>query len=116
VALERIRETFNDGVLQYGKFKTQRSDNRKNLGRSFVPSGTLFYRKLSVRESDYLEFGSMGSTLDLKVKTPVPPGLTKLNKDTFVIRIDDEDYEIIATDRDSFYLYFYLHKVGEGNE
>ncbi|KHD85680.1 hypothetical protein NG54_07915 [Heyndrickxia ginsengihumi] len=109
--LERVRETFNDGLLQYGTYKTKRSESRKVIGKEFVPQGSLFYRELSVRDSDYLQFGAMGSTLDLKLKTPMPPSLRKIDKENLFVQIDGDDYIIINTDRDSNYLYFYLHKV-----
>jgi len=115
--LERVRETFNDGVLKYGSYKTIRSDSRKIIGKEFEEQGRLFYRELSVRESDYLQFGAMGSTLDLKLKTPMPPSLRKIDKDNLIVQIDGDDYTIITTDRDTSYLYFYLHKVdGDKNE
>lgn len=111
MALEQVRETFNDGVLQYGNYQTLRSESRKRIGKTFVSSGSLFYRELSVRESDYLQFGAMGSTLDMKIKTPMPPLLKNINKDNLIIKINDADYNIIKADRDRKYLYFYLHKV-----
>lgn len=111
MAQERVRETFNDGVLKYGTYKTIRSESRKVIGQEFVSQGTLFYREMSVRDSDYLQFGAMGSTLDLKVKTPMPPSLRKVDKDNLKVQIDEDEYEIINTDRDSYYLFFYLHKI-----
>ncbi|NCG67800.1 phage head closure protein [Bacillus coagulans] len=116
--MERVRETFNDGVLTYGAYKTIRTESRKVTGKQFVEQGRLFYRALSVRESDYLQFGAMGSTLDLKVKTQMPPALRQIDKDKLIVRIADQDFNIITVDRDNHYLYFYLHKVdgGEKNE
>ncbi|WP_244913442.1 phage head closure protein [Heyndrickxia sporothermodurans] len=117
MARERIREVFNDGLLKYGAYKTIRSDSRKVIGKQFEEQGRLFYKELSVRDRDYLDFGSMGSTLDMKVKTPMPPSLRKIDKDNLIVQIDGDDYTIITTDRDSNYLYFYLHKTdGEANE
>lgn len=108
--MERYRETFNDGLLHYGEYTTIRSESRKMIGKTFVSKGSLFYRELSVRDSDYLQFGARGSTLDLKVKTPMPPGV-KIDKENLVVQINGDDYTIITTDRDRNYLYFYLHKV-----
>ena len=117
MALERVYETFNDGVLKYGTYTTIRSESRKVIGKAFAEQGSLFYRELSVRDSDYLQFGAKGSTLDMKIKTPMPPALKKIDKDNLIIKIDNDDYNIIYTDRDKNYLYFYLHKVdGEANE
>ncbi|MED4492827.1 phage head closure protein [Heyndrickxia coagulans] len=116
MALARVRETFNDGVLTYGAYKTIRTESRKVTGKQFVEQGRLFYREMSVRESDYLQFGAMGSTLDLKVKTPMPPALRKIDKDKLIVRIDGDDFNIITVDRDANYLYFYLHKVDGGDK
>lgn len=114
MALGRIREVFNDGVLQFGHNETVRSENRKRIGEKFVPEGNLFYRRLSVRTDDYLKFGALGKTLDLKVKAPLPPSLKLLDADTTIARIDQVDYQVITYDRDSYYLYLYLHKVNGG--
>jgi hypothetical protein len=117
MALERVRETFNDGVLKYGTYKTIRSEARKVIDKQFSEQGSLFYREMSVRDSDYIQFGAKGSTLDIKVKTLMPPNLKNIDKDNLVIKINNDDYSIITTDRDKYYLYFYLHKVdGDNNE
>jgi hypothetical protein len=111
MALERIRETFNDGMLQYGENKTIRSETRKNLGRKFVPSGSLFYRIMTIRESDYLQNDAMGERIDLKLKAQLPPSLRKIDKDKVKIKVDSDLYDVITTDRDNNYLYFYLHRI-----
>lgn len=117
IAQERIREVFNDGVLLYGKYKTLRSDSRKVIGKEFIKEGHLYYKEMSVRDSDYLKFGSMGSTLNMKVKTLMPPSLRRIDKASLIVRIDGDDFTIIDTDRDKNYLYFYLHKTdGDSNE
>ncbi|GIN86974.1 head-tail adaptor protein [Heyndrickxia sporothermodurans] len=114
---KQYRETFNDGILKYGSYKTSRSESRKVIGKKFEEHGRLFYNEMSVRDSDYLKFGSMGSTLDMKVKTPMPPSLRKIDKASLIVKIDGVDYTIIEADRDKNYLYFYLHKTdGEPNE
>lgn len=112
--MDQYRETFNDGVLFYGSYKTIRSESRKTIGKQFVQQGKLFYRELSVRDSDYLKFGAMGSTIDIKVKTPMPPSLRSIDKSVLIVKINDDEYNIINTDRDRHYLYFYLHKVDKG--
>lgn len=115
MALERIRESFNDGVLKFGTYTTKRSESRKVIGKDFVEIGKLFYRELSVRDTDYLKFGAMNSRLDMKIKTPMHPSLRKIDKENLIAKIDNDDYTIITTDRDKNYLYFYLHKV-DGKE
>lgn len=112
MALERIRETFNDGLLQFGHNETLRSPTLKRIGERFVPEGNLFFRQLSVRTDDYLQFGAMGKTLDLKVKTHLPPSLKPFDSESTIVRIIEDDYQVITFDRDSHYLYLYLHKVG----
>nr|WP_259544999.1 phage head closure protein [Heyndrickxia oleronia] len=114
MALERIRETFNDGVLLYGTYKTIRSESRKTIGKDFVQQGRLFYKELSIRDKDYLKFGAMGSSLDIKVKTNMPPNLRSIDKNAMIVKINDDEFNIVGTDRDKQYLYFYLHRIDKG--
>ena len=107
---KQIRETFNDGRLEYGINKTKRNAARKVLGKTFEPAGALFYRELSVRESDYMQHGSAGSSIDLKVKTLAPPNF-RISKDDMVVKIVDQLYSITHVDSDKTYLYFYLHAI-----
>lgn len=115
MALERYRETFNDGMLQYGAYKTRRNENRKRTGRVFVPQGQLPFRILNARDSDYTECGTLGSSLDLKIKTPTPPMLRNKVLNQFKVKIENDEYDVIKGDRDKYYLYFYLHRVGVNN-
>lgn len=114
MVLKQIRETFLDGVLDYGTYQTQRSPTRKDLGKTFVSVGRLFYRKLAVRESDYLLQNQVfDQQIDLKVKTVLPPSLRTIDKQRMKVQIGADLYDIIQTDRDTSYLYFYLHKIGD---
>lgn len=113
---KQIRETFNDGLLEYGLYKTQRNTARKVLGKTFERVGALFYRELSIRESDHSQYGSSGTSIDLKVKTLAPPTL-RVSKDDMMVKINDQMYSVIKVDGDKQYLYFYLHTIeGEKNE
>lgn len=112
MALERIRETFNDGILYYGVFKTQRSENRKRTGQSFESQGELPFSILNARDNDYLECGTLGSSLDMKVKTPMPPSLNNKVLNQFKVKIENDEFDVIKGDRDKHYLYFYLHRIG----
>jgi len=112
MAIERIRETFNDGVLAYGKLETQLNENGRSIGKAFNPVGTLPFRFLNARDSDYLAFGAMGLKLDLKVKTPTPPMLHNKSMTPYTVKINDQQYDVIKGDRDNIYLYFYLQRVG----
>lgn len=116
--MQTFREVFNDGLLRYGHKATQRSETGKRIGDVFTPEGQLYYRELSYRESDYQLANAMGSSLDLKVKTPYPPSFRKVNKNKLIVSIDGVEYETIKVDHDQskLYLYFYLAKVGGHNE
>lgn len=117
MANKQIRETFNDGLLEYGLYKTQRNAARKVLGKTFERVGALFYRELALRESDHSQYGAAGTSLDLKVKTLAPPNL-RISKDDMMVKINEQMYSIIWVDSDKkTYLYFYLHAIeGEKDE
>jgi len=118
VAKERIRETFNDGILAYGFKKTQRSENGKRIGGVFTPEGKLAFQELSCRESDYQMAGARGTILSLKVKTLYPPSFRKINKSKLKVVVDGKEYDVIKVDSDpqKQYLYFYLQEVGINSE
>ncbi|KAA0547572.1 phage head-tail adapter protein [Bacillus sp. BGMRC 2118] len=113
-----LHETFNDGVLQYGHKTTQRTVTKKRIGEIFTPTGTLYFKEMSYRESDYQMANTLGSRLDLKVKTPYPPSFRKNDKNKLVVLIDGQEFETIHVDHDlaKKYLFFYLQKVGGQNE
>lgn len=106
-----IHEVFNDGFLEYGHDVTQRVDG-KRVGGNFVAKGRLAYQEMSARDQDYHFAGSMGSTLDLKVKTYLPPDFKDITKTNLKCAINNVKYDVIKADHDNQYLYFYLQKVG----
>lgn len=112
------RETFNDGVLQYGHKITQRTSTGKRIGETFNAEGALYFNEMSYRERDYQLANSMDSRLDLKVKTPYPPSFRKIDKNKLIVRIDGQDYETIQVDHDKskIFLFFYLQRVGGKSE
>lgn len=112
------RETFNDGLLRYGHKVTQRTETGKRVGETFNEEGTLHFREMSYRESDYQLADALSSRLDLKVKTPYPPSFRKIDKNKLIVRIDTQEYEVITVDHDAskLYLYFYLQRVGGGSD
>lgn len=114
----RLCETFNDGVLSFGRRVTQRSATGKKIGEAFVEEGRLFYREMSHREADYRLVDALDSSLDIKVKTLYPPTFRKIDRSKLVIRIGNDEYETIQVDSDATksYLYFYLQRVGGSNE
>lgn len=108
------REVFNDGFLYYGHKKTTRSASKKTIGSVFTEEGRLAYKEVSVRESDYSLAETLGSKLDLKVKTPYPPSFREIDKDKLKVLIRGNEYDVIKVDPDNVtrFLYFYLQKVG----
>lgn len=113
--MDRIRETFNDGVLFYGRYMDLLSGKKKRIGKEFAEEGKLFFRELNCREQDYITAEAAGSVLDIKVKTPYPRHLKLLNKSNLIVKIHEQLYEVIKVDSDKYYLYFYLMKVGDSN-
>ncbi|MDZ5712242.1 phage head closure protein [Jeotgalibacillus haloalkalitolerans] len=108
------RETFNDGLIQYGHKESIRSSTKKTIGDAFVPRGTLYYRELMKREADYQIVSAGTASLDLKIKTPFPPDLRGKMLSNLTIVIRGVEYEVIKADYDQerIYLYFYLQRVG----
>ncbi|TLS37741.1 phage head closure protein [Pseudalkalibacillus caeni] len=113
--MKSYRETFNDGFLQYGHNSVQRSANGKRIGESFLAEGKLAFKEMSARESDFELAGTMGSSLDLKVKTRFPPSFRNIKKSGLKVVIESVEYDVIKADvdRNNNYLYFYLQEVGD---
>ncbi|KPU55562.1 hypothetical protein [Bacillus wiedmannii] len=112
------RETFNDGFLEYGYKKTERSENGKRIGGEFHAEGKLAYKEMSFRDSDYQIVGVLTTGLDLKVKTLYPPSFRKINKNKLKVQIEGIEYDVIKTDPDSSkqYLFFYLQQAVKSRE
>ncbi|GGD05404.1 phage head closure protein [Pontibacillus salipaludis] len=113
-----IHQVFNDGYLYYGRDVTQRSGVGKRIGEEFVQEGKLAYQLMDGREQDYEMANTMGSSLDLKVKTPYPPSFINVRKSNLKVRINQIEYSVIYVDFDHSrrLLYFYLQEVGAVNE
>ncbi len=109
-----IHNVFNDGYLTYGRTETVRSDSGKKLGELFNSSGSLAFQLMNAREEDISFANTMNTSLDLKVRTPLPPSLVKENKSDLKVRIDRLEYDVITVDEDSNkrFLYFYLQQIG----
>lgn len=108
------RETFNDGMLQYGYSKTTRSESGKDIGKIFSAEGKLAFRELSCRDRDYELAGSLDSKLDRKVKTLSPPWFRNVSTTKLKVVIETHEYDVIEVDSDPGrrYLFFYLQRVG----
>lgn len=108
-------EVLNDGFIQYGVNKTERSEKGTRTGSAFKSLGTLAYKEMSCRDEDYKLAEVMSSTLDIKIRTLYPPNLRNANKNKLKIMLNGTTYDVIKvdTDREKMYLYFYLQEVGE---
>jgi hypothetical protein len=109
-----LRETFNDGIMQYGYTKTTRSASGKDIGKIFSPLGKLAFKELSCRDRDYELAGSLNSKLDRKIKTQFPPPFRNQSKSNLKVAIESTEYDVIEVDSDPSrrYLFFYLQRVG----
>ncbi|MHB0799852.1 phage head closure protein [Bacillus thuringiensis] len=116
MALKAYRETLNDGFLQYGYKKTERSEEGKRIGEKFHEEGKLAYKVMSLRDSDYKVVGVLTTGLDVKVKTLYPPSFRKINK--LKVLMDGIEYDVIKADHDSNkqYLFFYLQQAVKSRE
>ncbi|MEC1778404.1 phage head closure protein [Schinkia azotoformans] len=112
------KEAFNDGFLQYGYTKSQRSESGKKTGDIFTTEGKLAFREMSARESDYQLAGAMGAKLDLKVKTLYPPSFRNIKKSKLKVRINGIEFDVIKVDSDNAnqFLFFMLQEVGDYTE
>lgn len=108
-------ETYNDGVLYFGKVKSKLGKANKKIGEEFSEEGTLFFEELEAREQDYHLFQSMGKELSLKLKTQCSAELRKTVGPDSVVKIDSMKYEVSKTsmDKQKTTLYWYLTRVGE---
>lgn len=113
-----LHEVFNDGFLEYGHNQTLRNATNKRIGEKFTDEGRLAFHLLSAREEDYQMAGSMGASLDMKVKTRFPPFFKNIRKSSLKVKIEKLMYDVIAVDQDNDkrYLYFYLQEVGVADE
>lgn len=118
MVLKSYRETFNDGFLEYGYKKTERSEGGKRIGEKFHADGKLAYKEMSVRDSDYQIVGVLTTGLDLKLKTLYPPSFRKINKNKLKAQIEGIEYDVIKADPDSNkqYLFFYLQQAVKSRE
>ena len=112
--MKPYRETFNDGYIQFGYSKTERSNTGKKIGETFVPSGKLAFKELSCRDRDYELAGALNSRLDRKIKTLCPPSFRKQSKANMKVILEEQEYDVIEVDSDPSrrYLFFYLQRVG----
>ena len=111
MARTKLPESFNDGLLEFGKTATQRDEHAKIIGDGFERFGELFFNYQTIRQSDFEQYGTTDLSVDLKVKTYYTPNVEKSHK----VIINDSIYEItgIDPDKERIYLYWYLSKVGE---
>lgn len=107
-----LHEVFNDGFLEYGHDTVKRSPTGKRIGEQFTSEGKLAFKELSAREQDFILAGAMGASLDIKVKTYLPPSFRNVSKSDLKCVIENNKYDVIKADNDNRYLYFYLQKVG----
>lgn len=107
---QQVRETLNDGVLSYGYVRTSRNAARKVTGSTFEKVGVLFYRQLSVRESDHIQYGANGKSIDMKVKTLAPP-FFKQGEEEMVVQIGEQLYNVLRVDPAKNNLFLYLHLI-----
>lgn len=100
---------MNDGLLEYGALKTERNAARKVTGSTFEKVGALYFEQLSVRERDHLQYGASNNSIDMKVKTLLPPDFDQIEE--MLVRIGHKLYNVIGLDPDRPYIFLYLHLI-----
>lgn len=110
--MERIRETFNDGVLIIGSLETKRNESREKIGTNFIEIAKMHFRRMMIREADSYALGENTlSKVTTKVKTMFNPIVKSDWKNKYIVKIQNEQYNVLYVDYDSNYCYFYLEKV-----
>ncbi|KMK77621.1 hypothetical protein [Alkalihalobacillus pseudalcaliphilus] len=111
--LNPIHDVFNDGFLEYGRNVPIR-ERGKQVGSTFAGEGVLAFQLMSARDEDYQLAGTLGATLDLKIKTRFPPHFKDVKRSKLAAVIDKTQYDIFRVDWDSKqnYLFFLLQEVG----
>lgn len=118
--MERIRETFNDGILVINEQQTIRNSQRVKTGTTLVPQARLHYRRMVLRDADVQMIGQgIASKVTRKLKTILHPLLRDEDfKNTYFVTINGDSFNTLYVDWDKNYSYLYLEKVGgqDGSE
>lgn len=115
--MKRIRETFNDGRLSIVKKTTIRNEFKVKTGTEYTDLISLRFRKMTMRESDVLSIGEVNaSKVTTKVKTMFAPIIKGEIKNKYFVKIDSSIFNVIYSDYDKYYCYFYLERVVEDDD
>lgn len=112
--MERIRETFNDGPpLLLMEQTTVRNAARVKIGTEETTVAKLHFKRMMIRDSDSSILGdAIVSKVSLKVKTMFHPIVKTELKNKYFIKLGSDKFNIIYSDYDNFYCYFYLERIG----
>jgi len=116
MALEQHRKTFNDGFITVNKRETIRNAAKKVIGHENVEIAKLRFSEKSFREMDIQFAESIGEQLDLKIEVLYAPIFKQRSVDKLTIKLREEDYSIIKSDRFKNSLFLYLQKVGDHDD
>lgn len=102
---------FNDGLLDFGTYDTERDESGAKKGKVFKSKGTAYFENESIRQSDVEMYHSKHSTVSLKVSTYFVPGV----EESLKVKIDNVLYELLKIDptKDRKLMYWYLGKLGD---
>ncbi len=106
-------KNFNDGLLFFGDFKTERDEKTraKKGKKKFVADGKAFFEFENIRQDDFTQFEGKRNKTNLKVSTYFLPGV----EESLKVKIEDNLYEINKIDvtKDRKLMYWYLTKLGD---
>lgn len=112
--MERIRETFNDGVFELRRQVTKRNAAREKVGVSTVTITKLHYRRMAMRDADVYSLGDgIAAKVTTKLKTVLHPKLRDAVKNHLFVTITGDDYNILYSDYDAKYCYLYLERMAD---
>lgn len=112
--MDRIRETFNDGPpLELLEQSVIRNEARVRIGTKDKVIARLHFKKMMMRDADAYSLGeALASKVTQKVKTMFHPLIKDELKNKYFIKINNNKFNIIYTDYDNYYCFFYLERVG----
>jgi hypothetical protein len=110
--MERIRETFNDGVLTLLKQTTKRNTARVKIGVEDTTIAKLHYRRMALRDADVNAMGDgIAAKVTTKVKTVLHPAIKTEQKNRLFVKLDGARYNVLYSDYDTNYCYLYLERI-----
>lgn len=105
---KNLSEELNSGLLYFGSKKTIRDGKKRIVSNEFLPFGKLKYKLKNFNYESFTSYFGIESKIDLKVKVYKVEKL----KESLLIKIDKNYYDIVKMDEESSgqFVYLYLQR------